>query len=443
MTTNIRQRNRAVESKPGFFDRIGGLLGGYSDSGNPWFSPNHPAAVASREIEEYKARTGITDPRDPYLSERLNSIGSSVGVDPSGLGGGILGTVRRAGRQYKDPTGLLDFRKLETDYPKVPQTREPLFIPQKNIIPDELKIFESPAQQKKLVDWFDEGVKQGGLAWYNTNPLRKFSIQEFGKKKGLELYDRLMRYVAGLSPETRPMSNIKQASFYNYLDQQGVDVVQKIISKTLDVPPGYGRKSMKGVQSTIASAKAGTKGPVVVEGKDIKLKGIPLYAQNYKGTFPATAPKVGRFYQNLTGNIEDMATLDAGFMRAASGKRGGRGKKATELRGSASKEIYDPMERGFVDFSKKRGIESAKGQAAIWSGSAPYTGIGGVSPGLPQSVSFMEMFMFKVKQTADELGMPAKEVLRKVLEGNMYFKSLVGPVAAGGLLSTQGESNAQ
>ena len=65
------------------------------DTGSPFLSPNHLAAIASREIEEYKARTGITDPRDPYISERLDSIGSSVGVDPSGFGGGLLGTVKR------------------------------------------------------------------------------------------------------------------------------------------------------------------------------------------------------------------------------------------------------------------------------------------------------------------------------------------------------------
>ena len=95
MTTNIRQRNRAVESPPGLLDRIGGLLSSYADRGNPWFSPNSSAGVAAREIEEYKARTGITDPRDPYISERLDSIGSSVGVDSSGFGGGLLGTVKR------------------------------------------------------------------------------------------------------------------------------------------------------------------------------------------------------------------------------------------------------------------------------------------------------------------------------------------------------------
>ena len=441
MTTNIRQRNRAVGSQPGLFDYIGQGWKSLLDTGSPFLSPNHPAAIASRNID-----WDNQDPeywKSPEVSRYFDTIGSSIGVDPSGFGGGILGTVRRAGRQYKDPTGLLDFRKLETDYPKVPQTREPLFIPQKNIIPDELKIFESPAQQQKMVDWFDEGVKQGGLAWYNTNPLRKFSISEFGQKKGLKLYDRLMRYIGALSPNTAPMPNIKQASFYNYLDQQGVDVIQDLISKTLDVPPGYGRMSMMGVKNTIASAKAGTKGSVMIGDKDIKLDRIPLYAQNYKGTFPATAPKVGRFYENLRGNIEDMATLDAGAMRAAAGKRGGKGKKATQLRESASKEIYDPMEVAFNEFAKKRGVESAKSQAAVWSGSAPYTGVGKVSPGLPQGASLMEMIMFKVKQTADELGMPPKEVLKKVLEGNMYFKGLVGPVAAGGLLGSQGESNAQ
>ena len=434
-------------NQPGLLDYISDFAESYADSGNPWFSENHPAAIAFENIGNYKKETGYDLSNDPnnYIADQLNTVGSSIGLDSSGLGVGLLGRIKgvapvvNAPRQYKDPTGLLDFKKLETDYPNVPQTREPLFVPQKKEIPDELKIFKSKKQQDKLVDWFNEGIKTGGLAWYNTNPLKKFSISEFGNKAGSELYDRFMRYVGALSPNTNPMSNIKQASYYNYLDQQGVPIVDDLLKGNLAIPPGYGRMSMMGVKNTLASAKAGTKGPVMLEGKDIKLDRIPLYGHGYTGTFPATAPKVGRFYENLRGNIDQMATLDAGAMRAMAGKKGGKGKKADKLRESASKEIYDQMEVAFNDFAKKMGVAPAQAQAAIWTGSAPYTGVGQATGNLPLGATFMEMLMEKVNQTATDLKMPAKDVLKGVLSGNQYLKSMVGPLAvtagAGGLLS--------
>ena len=439
-------------NQPGLLDYISDLAGSYADSGNPWFSENHPAAIASREIDwdnsdpEYWEKPEVKE----KLSNWSDTIGSSVGVDSSGLGVGLLGKIKsvapvtsapiiNAPRKYKDPTGLLDFKKLDTDYPNVPQTREPLFVPQKKEIPDELKIFKSKKQQEKLTDWFDEGIKTGGMAWYNTNPLKKFSISEFGNKAGSDLYDRFMRYVGALSPNTNPMSNIKQASYYNYLDQQGVPIVDDLLKGNLTIPPGYGRMSMMGVKNTLASAKAGTKGPVMLGGKDIKLDRIPLYGHGYTGTFPATAPKVGRFYENLRGNIDEMATLDAGAMRAMAGKKGGKGKKADKLRESASKEIYDQMEVAFNDFAKKMGVAPAQAQAAVWSGSAPYTGVGQATGGLPSGATFMEMLMEKVNKTATEIGVPAKDVLKGVLSGNQYLKSMIGPLAvttgAGGLLS--------
>ena len=334
-----------------------------------------------------------------------------------------------ATRQYEDQSGLLDFSKLETDYPPVEQTREPLFVPKKEKVPDELKIFKTKDQQKKLTDWFDSGMKTGGAAWYNTNPLRKFAIDEFGEEKGLPLYDRFMRYVAALSPNTAPVPNIKQASYFNTLDEAGVPlgVFQE---GQLDIPAGYGRMSMKGVANTLAAAQNPTRGPLYdPSGVDIKTKGIPKFAQEgYEGMFGATAPKVGRFYQNLVGNIEDMATLDAGAMRALAGKTGPDGK----LRPSAGKEIYNQMEISFNDFAKKLGVEPAKAQAAIWTGSAPYTGVGKRTSGLPEGASFMEMMMQRVKITADELGMKPKDVLKGVLEGNTVLKNMVGPIAVGG-----------
>lgn len=441
MARNIRRRNRPTQSQPGLLDYVGDLVGAYLDRGNPWFSPNHPATIASKNID-----WDNPDPEywnSPEVRKKMEdwgeTVGSSIGVDPSSFGG-LLGRIKtvapvKTTRPYKDPTGLLDFKKLDTDYPPVIQTREPLFVPQKKEIPDELKIFKTKEQQEKLIDWFDEGVKTGGLAWYNTNPLRKYAISEFGNKKGLELYDRFLRYVGATSPNTNPMSNIKQASYYNYLDQQGVPIVDDLLTGNLKIPKGYGRMSLSGIKNTLASAGAGTKGPVLVGGKDIKLDRIPLYGHNYTGTFPATAPKVGRFYENLKGNIEQMATLDAGAMRAIAGKKGGKGKKAENLRESASKEIYDQMEVAFNKFATQLGVTPAQAQASIWSGSAPYTGVGKSTGDLPLGATFMEMLMEKVSQTARITGQSPKDVLSGLLSGNQYLKGIIAPFAVTGGLS--------
>ena len=51
MARNIRRRNRPTQSQPGLLDYVGDLVGAYLDRGNPWFSPNHPATIASKNID--------------------------------------------------------------------------------------------------------------------------------------------------------------------------------------------------------------------------------------------------------------------------------------------------------------------------------------------------------------------------------------------------------
>lgn len=106
MTTNIRRRNRPTsQSQPGILDRLGGLLGTYADRGNPWFSRNHPAAQAWRDIEEYK-RAGPVEPNDPFITERLSVISSSIGGS-SNIPGGLLGIIK------KTPLSLGALKKIK------------------------------------------------------------------------------------------------------------------------------------------------------------------------------------------------------------------------------------------------------------------------------------------------------------------------------------------
>ena len=440
-----RNRDLGSEYQSGIIGLISDVKDFWLNSGMGLLNPNNPAYKLSAYEDQWKEQNPDADPRsivnDPGYMDLLDQSAGQM-IDP-----GAMGKIAKVAKsvapsvkssiKYEDPTGLLDFSKLETDYPNIPQTREPLFVPQKPKVSDELITFQSPEQQKKLTDWMEAGMKTGGMAWYNTNPLKKFAESEFGEETGGALYDRFMRYVAALSPNTAPVPNIKQASYFNTLDEAGVPLGVFQEGK-LDIPSGYGRNSLKGVSRTLASAQNPTKGPVIgPDGIDIKTDQIPKYArESYSGMFNASAPKVGRFYQNLTGNIEDMATLDAGAMRAMAGKTDPKyitDKNPTGKRPSAQKEIYDQLEVAFNEFAQKQGVPSAGAQAAIWTASAPYTGVGTRTSGLREGASFMEMLMQRVQITADALNMKPKDVLKGVLQGNTVLKNMVGPVAAGAI----------
>jgi hypothetical protein len=579
MARNIRRRNRPTQSQPGLLDYIGEGWDAVRDSGSPWFSPNHPATIASRNIDWENPG----DINDPDKREQLSIIGDSIGGgsnSPGALfGGGLLGgmvkrvpiksgakmktikegesiiaktesgfggdyiltrnpskgqnwlegaptsdwksmgvdmskaskkvakpegdwrisqmenmdplasdswkfTTRQpvpwghhayssfedawehlqkvgkdfqhlsldnppigapaylqGSRKLEDVTGLFDLNK--GGYPNVPQVRGDLFRPLKphKEAADIVKVLKSSKQQKHLEEWFEEGAKQGGMEWYNTNHLKKFATEQFGDDMGIQLYERFLRYNAALSPNTAVIPNIRQASYWNTLDELNVPFAEQIATRTLaPIPPTYGRMGLQSVKGLLASAKEGTKGPILLGGKNIKTAGVPKYAHDLQTTFPIGASKVNSFWENLRGNLSS-ATLDAGAMRAIAGKVGGAGKKATELRTSASKEIYGAVEDEFAKFAQKMGVAPAQAQASIWGGASKYTGVGKAPVGLPEGATWMEMLMSRVNKTALETGKPPKQVLTELLSGNQVLRSMVAPLlttgAVGGLLGKE------
>ena len=335
-------------------------------------------------------------------------------------------------RSLVDPTGTFDLNV--GGYPDVSQVRGDLFRPIKPHAEadDIIQIFNSPKQQKQLEEWFEAGAKEGGLEWYNTNHLKKFAIEEFGEDMGPKLYERFLRYNAALSPNTAVVPNIKQASYFTKLDEMNIPIGEQIKTRSLDqIPPGYGRMGMQSVGGLLSSAQAGTYGPVMIGGKNVKVAGgVPLYAHDLQTMFPIGAPKVNSFWDNLLGNLTP-ATLDAGAMRAIAGKYGGVGKQADKLRTSAPKEIYGAVEDEFSKFAEKMGVAPAQAQASIWGGSAKYTGVGKAEKGLPEGATWMESLMSRVQKTAQETGKNPQQVLRDLLKGKQILRSMMPLLGTG------------
>ena len=97
MARNIRRRNRPTQSQPGLLDYIGEGWDALLDRGMPFFSENHPASIASRNIDWSE---GGDPSKDPYLEEQLDIIANSIGggsnipgaIFPGGL---LAGAVKR------------------------------------------------------------------------------------------------------------------------------------------------------------------------------------------------------------------------------------------------------------------------------------------------------------------------------------------------------------
>ena len=90
MAENLRRKNwRGIQSQPGLLDYMGQGWDAFVDKGMPWFSENHPASVASRNIDWENPG----DPNDPYINEQLAIIANSIGGG-SNAPGGLPGIIK-------------------------------------------------------------------------------------------------------------------------------------------------------------------------------------------------------------------------------------------------------------------------------------------------------------------------------------------------------------
>ena len=108
-------------SQPGLLDYVGEGWGSLLDRGMPFFSENHPASIASRNIDW----TGGDPSSDPYLEEQLDIIANSIGggsnipgaIFPGGLLGGMVKKVPiKKGAKVKLEEGESIIAKSESGF---------------------------------------------------------------------------------------------------------------------------------------------------------------------------------------------------------------------------------------------------------------------------------------------------------------------------------------
>ncbi len=385
----------------------------------PTRQPDPRALAASQGAVGFGDLPGVGDARqqswnvvtgDDYnpsslLQMATGAVGAPglVGGVPAGAIGSGVGRVKNVLRMpapavQTDPTQLFDLSKLR-EVPNVPQFNLERYEPARGI-PERTQALASPENVARVNDVVKRGANQGGIEWYNTEPLREAFVGELGPEKGMPAYQQYLDLVAATSPRSNVGVNARNASYYYSLAQQG---------KPLPVPIN------KGGALSVAEPLPEPYGHIA-QG---------LHAQNANnvvsgGGWPVLQnPKPASFAQNLAGN-QTPVTIDTHNARLW-GMTDTKGRPIDKPRESE----YGFMERLQQAEAAKRGMTPAQYQASAWIGGGEQTGLRSAAD------PFVKTLEDRINLTAKKTGLRPDAVLRRFIRGDLPLAGAAGAAVVG------------
>jgi len=297
--------------------------------------------------------------------------------------------------QFGDPRSF-DLSELEK-VPDVAQSPVERYNPPRGR-PKTLDPLLNQATADKLTGYAEKGRDQGGLEWYNMEPLRKQFVDELGPVEGAERFERYIDIVAATSPRSKVDMNIRRSSYLYGRDVQGLPISSL---KNPDLPKGYGHLAHETQNHLLKDLESG-------------------------GHFSSlNRPKTSSFAENLKGNQTPM-TIDTHNFAAITGEL--KNKK------SPSNTQYKYLEEFQAGLADKIGLTPAQWQASVWVGAG--TGVADVRP-------FMEVFDDVVARTAkrDEKSKP--QVVTDFIRGKAPLYEMAGGAVLGaGMMMAPQEADA-
>lgn len=291
---------------------------------------------------------------------------------------------------YIDNGNLVDFMDL-SQVPDVPQVPLERYEPARGM-PANLNEILTPENAKRLEETAKRGMDQGGMEWYNLEPLRYAFVEQLGEKQGNEAFGRYIDYTAATSPRSTVASNIRRGSHFYNLDRNGQQVGGLANS---DMPKGYGH--------------------IAHTTHDHKLREI----EENGGLLPIKGPKVSSFAENLKGNQTPM-TIDTHNFSAV--------RNDPKNKVSPTNTQYKYLEEFESEIADKMGITPAQMQASVWI--AGDTGVADARP-------FMAVFDDVVTNTAERNGVSKSQALRDFIGGKAPLYGLAGITATGAMTNPE------
>jgi hypothetical protein len=121
---------------------------------------------------------------------------------------------------------LFDYGRLRS-VPQVPQEQMTRVIPPRGPSSRIVDALSDPRVVSGINAKVEKGAGMGGLEWYNTEPMREQLVDAVGPDKAPAQYARLMDTVAATSPRSKVPDNIRTASYYNWLQANGLELPPK------------------------------------------------------------------------------------------------------------------------------------------------------------------------------------------------------------------------
>jgi len=401
----------------------------------------------------------------PEMMRILERNGEATGAKPWAAGewggkpGGFLDTAAEGGPKIKGRPSMLSLRgaaqeadaaieKARSGGPAIvnrqteplrffPQTESPYIqgvaqtlparaeprmkggVPQYNARTQDL--INDPWAEEAIRRNIERGQHMGMQEWYGTAPLKAAAAAE-----GLseEEFNRMMLHLASASQRSPVEGQIKRGSMTWFADRQGLLAPD---APEFTFPKGYGSLAQKNI---LENAREFAAGGTLDESK-----------------------KLGRFHQNLMGNLDPvtvdvmalrgpiMATRDPRWLANAVRSDGPNGitiERPRELFASGQMTVDDALNRpGFWEpapkgpeygavedmyrgVAQKMGIAPAESQAAAWYGS-------GIEAGLrSQPRTFMQAIEDRVAFTAQQRGETPLQTLAQFIRGDKPLMAIGG-----------------
>lgn len=260
------------------------------------------------------------------------------------------------------------------DVPQVPITTRP--IPARGVPKDVTAAVRK--NRSAFEDNVKRGLDQGGLEWYNLDPLRRDYIAELGPEAGEREFARFTQHLAATSPRSKVAQNIRRSSAFSLINRHGLEVPEDQAMLSL-LGPTLGHLAHRTAHL-----------PAV---RDIERLGTMAADE----AVLLRRPKTSSFGENLRGNYEPV-TVDAHNTRAWG------------LPESRTEPAYDVLEREQKDIAAKLGIRPAQVQSSAWIGAADETGVADARP-------FINVFQDVLEKSAERQGIPADVLYQRFLRG--------------------------
>lgn len=297
--------------------------------------------------------------------------------------------------------------------PDVPQNQMPRINPPRGPSQRIVDALADPEVARGLDATVERGIAGGGLDWYNTEPMRRRMSALVPSIDLDPKYARMMDVVAATSPRSRIPDNIRTASYYNNLLEQGEELpdtpaagygslAQKLhLQNVKDIAQRGGWDVFKNPKpASFSTNLQGNQQNVTIDTHNFRLPGIlardPRFLENAivpaKGAEPIR-PKA--LLESGEMSLDDLAVRPA--MWAA----------------KPNPNEYGYYEKWQQERAKKMGISPAQYQAAMWLGGGEDTGLGSAAEPFVASVEA------RVRYTADRLGMDPEKVMDMYLTGQI------------------------